>query len=130
MCILLNMNKTLEKLKAISGPSFEFEPERWVGEVFDFDEQDEIILCSDMLKAGLIWVGDGLVGFHDNVFEILWESWPEFRQYADQENAIEEDVNRGSTANPFASASKADGRRVSIADEFAAAGNPLGDDEG
>ena len=114
------MNKTLERLKAISGQSFEFQPERWVGEVFDFEEQDEITLCSDMIRAGLIWVDDGLVGFHDNVFEILYESWPEFRHYAAQENAIEEDVNRGSIANPFAS----------LADEFAAAGDPLGDDEG
>jgi hypothetical protein len=55
-----------------------------------------------MLKAGLIWVEDGLVGFNENVGGILFASWPQFRQQAIEENAIEEDVNRGSIANPFA----------------------------
>ena len=107
------MNKTLEKLKAISGPSFDIEPERRVAEIFDFEDAEEIHLCSDMIKAGLIWVDDGLVGFCENVGGILIASWPEFRQYTIEENAIEADMSR-----------------VSIADSFAMAGETLADNEG
>ncbi len=123
--------KIISKLKAIAGDSFACDPEVKIDEVFDLIENAECHLALEMVRQKLIWSEDGLVGFEgDKAVKILFDEWPEFRQHIKEENAIEEDVNRGSTANPFASASEAYGRRASIADEFAAAGDPLGDDEG